>query len=167
MQTCEYYLKQLDINMTFEELGKLSTWSCKKLVKEKTSEAGFKYLINLKNKQSKILNIQYSDLNIQEYLLEGNMNNELAKVIFKARAKCLDIKSHKTWKYKDDICIGCGKNSETVEEFLSCNGFQDENSDKEVKYERVFTGSANEMFKLAKVVSNRLKVREKLLEGIT
>ena len=36
-QTCESYLKQLDINMTFEELGKLSTWSCKKLVKMKTS----------------------------------------------------------------------------------------------------------------------------------
>ena len=45
-ETCESYLKQLDINMTFEELGKLSSWRCKKLVKEKTSEAGFKYLIN-------------------------------------------------------------------------------------------------------------------------
>ena len=84
----------------------------------KTSEAGFSYLINLKNKQTKILNIQYSDLRIQEYLLEGNMNTELAKVIFKARAKCLDIKSHKQWKYKDDVCIGCGKNSETVEEWI-------------------------------------------------
>ena len=117
VQTCESYLKQLDINMTFEELGKLSTWSCKKLVKVKTSEAGFRYLINLKNKQSKISNIQYSDLIIQEYLLDGNKNNELAKVIFKARAKCLDIKMHKKWKYKDDICIGCGEKSETVKEF--------------------------------------------------
>ena len=99
-----------------------------------TSEAGCRYLINLKNKQSKISNIQYSDLSIQEYLLEGNKNNELAKVIFKARAKCLDIKIHKKWKYKDDVCIGCGKNSETVEE---CNGYKDKNSDKEVKYEKI------------------------------
>ena len=90
----------------------------------KTSEACFRYLINLKNKQSKISNIQYSDLSIQEYLLEGNKNNELAKVIFKARAKCLDIKIHKKWKYKDDVCIGCGKNSETEEEFLSCKGYK-------------------------------------------
>ena len=167
VQTCESYLKQLDINMTFEELGKLSTWSCKKLVKVKTCEAGFRYLINLKNKQSKIMNIQYSDLNIQEYLLEGNKNNELAKVIFKARAKCLELKTHKKWKYSDDICIGCGNKSETEEELLSYRGFKDKNNDKEVKYGWVFTGSVNEMFELAKVVSRRLKLREKLLEGIT
>jgi hypothetical protein len=168
VQTCESYLKQLDINMTFKELGKLSTWSCKKLVKMKTSEAGFRYLINLKNKQSKISNIQHSDLIIQEYLLDGNKNNELAKVIFKARAMCLDIKTHKKWKYKDDICIGCGKKSETVEEFLSCNAYKDKNSENVVEYDWVFTGSAKEMFDLAKVVSRRLKVREnywkKLLE---
>jgi hypothetical protein len=167
VQTCESYLKKLDINMTFEELGKLSTWSCKKLVKIKTSEAGFRYLINLKNKQSKISDIQYSDFSIQEYLLEGNQNNELAKVIFKARAKCLDIKIHKKWKYKDDVCIGCGKTSETEEELLLCKGYKDKNSEKEVKYDWVFTGSAKEMFELAKVVSRRLKVRDKLLEGIT
>ena len=45
-------------------------------------------------------------------------------MIFKARAKCLDIKIHKKWKYKDDVCIGCGKNSETEEEFLSCKGYK-------------------------------------------
>ena len=88
-------------------------------------------------------------------------------MIFKARAKCLEIKSHKKWKYNDDICIGCGKNNETVEEFLSCNGYKDEKSDKHVNYEWVFTGTVKEMFELAKVVSRRLKVREKLLEGIT
>ena len=54
-----------------------------------------------------------------------------------------------------------------MEEFLSCNGFKDKNRDKEVKYDWVFTGSVDEMFELAKVVSRRLKVREKLLEGIT
>ena len=47
---------------------------------------------------------------------------------------CLDIKMHKKWKYKYDVCIGCGKNSETVEE---CNGYKDKNSDKEVKYEKI------------------------------
>ena len=45
VQTCESYWKQLDINMKFEELGKLSTLSGKNLVKVKTN---FRYLINPK-----------------------------------------------------------------------------------------------------------------------
>ena len=45
--------------------------------------------------------------------------------------------------------------------------YKDKNSEMDVKYDWVFTGSAKEMFELAKVVSRRLKVRDKLLEGIT
>ena len=52
-KTCEKYLKQLNIKITFEQLGAMSTWSVKKLVKEKTSTAAFKYLLEIKNKQTK------------------------------------------------------------------------------------------------------------------
>ena len=66
-------------------------------VKEKTTEAGFKYLLEEKAKQSKILNLQYSKLEMQEYLCEENRNKEVAKLIYKARGKRLDIKTHKSW----------------------------------------------------------------------
>ena len=95
VKTCESYLEKLKINMTFEELGKLSKWSVKKMVKEKTHEAGFNYLLKEKNKQNKISEIQYSDLEIQEYLLEGNRKTKMSKVISKARAMSLDIKHTK------------------------------------------------------------------------
>ena len=38
------------------------------------------------------LNLQYSKLEMQEYLWEENRNKEVAKVTYKARGKSLDIK---------------------------------------------------------------------------
>ena len=92
VQTCQKYLETLEINMTFEEIKQMSEFKFKKMVKQKTMIAAFKYLIEQKNKpgkHTKIKNIEYKQLGIQEYLLEGNFNTELSKVIFKMRGKTL------------------------------------------------------------------------------
>ena len=52
----------------------MSKYQFKKLLQEKITEAGFKYLIKKKNekgKQRKIEQLEYSKLSIQEYLLCG------------------------------------------------------------------------------------------------
>ena len=124
--TCEKYLDKLGLNLTFEEIGLMSKGTFTKLVKEKTLEAGFKYLIEEKNKQTKISHLAYSKLEMQEYFLsDGNKNTGLSKLVFKARGRTLEIKSHKRWKFDDYVCVGCGKNEETEEEFVSCPGFTD------------------------------------------
>ena len=64
---------------------------------------------------------------MQEYLNDGNRNTRISKLIFKARGRNLDIKMHKKWKYSDAICLGCGKNDETENELLLCDGFGDRN----------------------------------------
>ena len=170
VKTCESYLKQLNMEMTFEELGQMSKWSVKHLVKTKTHEAAFSYLLKEKNKQNKISHIQYSDLQIQDYLLEGNRNTEMSKLIYKARGMCLDLKTHKKWKYKDDICVKCEQHSETGDLFIYCSAYGEGKYDKEIKnmqYNIFFHGSSSEMHILAKVISRRLKIRKKMIEGIT
>jgi hypothetical protein len=170
VKTCEKYLKSLNIQLTFEQLGKMSKWSFKKLVKEKTSAAAFKYLLEIKCKQSKISHLKYDDLELQEYLLDGNRNTEVAKFIFKARSMTLNIKTHKRWKYDDILCVGCGINSETGDEIISCIGLSDDKNDKDIKpisYHLLFDGTASEMAEVAKVLIRRLKVREKIIEGLT
>ena len=47
---------------------------------------------------------------------------------------CLDIKTHKKWKIKDDAFIGCGSKSEMGEELVICKGHKDGESDKEVSW---------------------------------
>ena len=72
VKCCQKYLDCLDIQLTFEEISAMSKYKFKQLVKQKTEEAGFAYLIKEKNKQKKISNMKYDRLEMQEYLLEGN-----------------------------------------------------------------------------------------------
>ena len=103
---------------------------------------------------------------MQEYLLEGNRNTKLSKLIFKARGRNLDIKTHKKWRYEDKICVGCNRNEETEEEFLACGGFCDKSDIEEDKilYSWLFSDSVEKMTKVAKELRKRLKVRKKLLD---
>jgi hypothetical protein len=86
VKTCEKYLTTLEINLTFSDIQNMSKWKFKKLVKEKTLLAAFKYLTSEKNKQTKIKQISYEKLEIQKYLMDGNKNIETSKFIFKAMA---------------------------------------------------------------------------------
>ena len=85
VKTCKKYLQTLGIMLSFDDIGKMSPYTFKKIVKEKVIQAGFKYLLEKKNepgKQTKIAHLQYSKLELQEYLLDGNKNTEISKLIY-------------------------------------------------------------------------------------
>ena len=60
------YLEVLNIEMTIEEISKMSDNKFKQTVKQKTEEAAFKYLIKEKNKQKKTSHLNYTRLSMQE-----------------------------------------------------------------------------------------------------
>ena len=162
------YLSTLNINLSFEQIAQMSKNKFKKIVKQKTMEAAFNYLIVEKNKQTKICNIEYRQLNMQEYLLEGNKNIQISKLIFKARGKTLDIKTYKKWKYDDDLCVGCGVNVETVDEILTCTGYSDKNdTTNKLTFSLLYSDHTRQMVEIGKVLQKKLKMRQKIIEGIT
>jgi hypothetical protein len=163
--TCQKYLKTLEIDSSFEEIAKMSKFSFKKMLKEKSQIAAFKYLNKEKLKQSKILDIHYSELKMQEYLADGDRNTNISKLIFKARGKILDIKLHKKWKYDDKTCSGCKINEESGEEILLCDSFG-ENSEN-VPYSWFYSSSVEEQVCVGKVMMKKLKNRKKIREEVT
>eukprot|EP00092_Neocalanus_flemingeri_P051013 GFUD01059162.1.p1 GENE.GFUD01059162.1~~GFUD01059162.1.p1 ORF type:complete len:206 (-),score=48.58 GFUD01059162.1:20-637(-) len=169
VKTCERYLDNLNLKISFEQIGKMSKYKLKKIVKQKTMEAAFKYLIDEQIKQTKIWDIKYQNLEMQEYLLEGNVNTEISKVIFKARGKTLDIKTQKKWKYHDNLCVGCGISVETVDEILTCTGLCEQNDvvKKQITYNLVFGDSTSDMVEVGKALKKKLRLRMKIIEGIT
>ena len=169
--TCMKHLKELNISLSFEEIRNLSKWKFKKIVKEKIEELAFSYLIGLKNspgregKRSKIANIQYERLELQQYLSE-NKNTKISKLIAQARAKTLEIKTHKAWKYEDKLCAGCEIREETVDEILSCTKFGIyEEVEKMPKYEWLFGDDMRQMLYCAEVLKERLKIRQSIYEN--
>ena len=127
----------------------MSKASFKKVLKEKTRQAAYRYLIGQKSKQSKISDIKYSKLEMQSYLAEGDRDARLSKLIFKARGRTLDIKMD-----DDTKCSGCHKYEETGEEIMRCTDLgENEENIKQVK--------------AAKILMKKLKIREKLIEEET
>ena len=165
VQTCKKYLKTLDIQLSFEDIASLSNFRFKKLLKEKSRVAGFNYLNSEKRKQSKIMNIHYEKLEIQEYLLSGDRNINISKLIFKARGNTLDIKTQKKWKYSDTLCSGCEVNDETGDEILHCKtlGGNEEN----LSYSWFFRDSVEDQILVAKSMLTKLDNRRKIREEIT
>ena len=157
--------------MSFSEIEKMSKWSFKKLVKEKTRLAAFKWLMEKKNqpnKQTKIANLDYEKLEMQDYFVDGNCNKQIAQVVYKARTQTLDIKTHKRWKYDDDICVGCNARPETIEEILSCTNLGGNTEEtRSICCDWLISGSGRQMFMVGKILTQRLKTREKLMEGVT
>ena len=145
------------IGLTLAEIENISKQKFKNIVKKKVKMLAFNYLIEQKNSQSKAKDINYKKLEIQRYFVEGNSTTSLAKLIFKARTKTLDIKTQNGWKYSDKLCVGCERKEETGDEILSCVRLQGQNK-QSVEYSWFYSGC------VLKMVKAGLKERQNLLE---
>ena len=170
VKMCQKYLTDLDINLSFSEIEKMSHWSFKNLVKVKTQAAGFKYLLDEKAKQTKTMHVEYKELKIQEYFVGGYCSTKVSKLLFKARSLTLDIKKQQKWKYTDLSCIGCKLKEESGEELLICEYLSKENSDADnpITYDLFYSSNVVYMVKAGLVMQNALKERQRIIEaGVT
>ena len=77
----------------------------------------------------------------------------------------LDIKMHKKWKYDDTLCVGCTQRDETGEEMLTCEYFEsDDKIPTNLSYEWFYSKEVSEIIGCAKVMMQKLKVRQKILD---
>ena len=78
----------------------------------------------------------------------------------------MDLKTHKKWKYEDDLCVGCGKNVESEEEFIRCEGYitNKEESSEKYSYSWFCGDSVSKSIMMASMIYKRLKRRTKILE---
>ena len=166
VKTCQKYLTTLEINLTFDDIQNMSKWKFKKLVKEKTEIAALKYLTTEKNKQTKIKHINYKKLELQKYLMDGNKNIDTSKFIFKARAKTLELKTQKSWKYDDKICIGCNVREETGNELLTCWYFGKDTLTKPIHYDMVYGESVSDMILVATTMMKQIKKRKTIFDNL-
>ena len=72
---------------------------------------------------SKTKNLCYDGFKTQPYL--SRMYPHHATVIMKCRAKCLDIKEHRPYKFTNTICRGCWEEEETLNHIVNC-GYEGE-----------------------------------------
>ena len=61
----------MDVHYSFEDISAIGENTFKELVKQKVNEKAFEYLNGIKQNQSKMNNIFYKELKMQEYLVNN------------------------------------------------------------------------------------------------
>ena len=87
-------LKDLNIIMSLEEIRKKSTFTLKKLVKIKSKEFALDELLKLNSKHSKMENLDYTELKLQNYLCNDEITVQEAKNLFKYRTRAAKFQSN-------------------------------------------------------------------------
>ena len=118
----------------------------------------------VKSKHSKVLHIKHDSLSMQEYLVPENVRSiKLAKFLFSARCRMLDVKANFGNKYKGDInCkLGCDE-ADSQEHLLDCPMLND-NDLTEVnspKYEDLFSSKVEDQLRIALILEDRFSRRK-------
>ena len=95
---------QLD-HLTFPEIKKMKKYKLKKIVKKALKKKAFEYLQVEKNRKNKIKNIQYSTLELQQYLKTDKIGLRRKKLLFKTRTRMLQVGHNYGKKQSCPVCL--------------------------------------------------------------
>ena len=114
-------LRDLEINLTFEDIKNTSKSVFKKIVKERVKNKAFQHLVDVQQTQSKSKDIQYSDLQLQNYLKPGNnMTIKEKSFVFSLRSRMLNIYGNFKNGKSDISCRKCNMDEENQKHLLVC-----------------------------------------------
>ena len=156
---CLENLRYLNINLSLEEIKKLSCTKFKNILKESIQIAALSYLIGKQG--SKGGEIQYTELYMADYLLPINneMSREEKQEVFSMRNKMTRIPANYSSSTVKHECV-CG-DQENMEHVYTCIQL---NSDKpEIEYKSVYSNDNEMIKKVYRRFEENLKKREILL----
>jgi hypothetical protein len=87
-------LQELDMDLTLEELKLKSKNSFKRMVKTKTKEYTLNYLLEVKEKQSKMDDLSYSNLKLQNYLKDSDKSVAEIQNMYRYRTRLAKYKEN-------------------------------------------------------------------------
>ena len=113
-------LKDFEISVSLEELKTKSKGSFKRFLKRKTQEFAFAFLIELKEKHSKLSGLSYAKLSMQKYLKDENITVAEAQTLFKFRTRSAIFKSNMRSQYSDLSCMMCSLDEDSQPHSFNC-----------------------------------------------
>ena len=162
--------KLLKINLTDDQISSISDSKYKEMIKKAISEETFKYLINLKKKHSKMDELNYSELKIQNYLKSSNgLTHDEKCTLFKFRVREIDVKTNYRNRHQNLQCELCQSGEDDSQlHLLNCQKLI-ENCETlanniEVEYEDIFEDIESQA-KAVRLLTEILEVRTQLFEN--
>ena len=133
----------------------------KKIVKKHARELAFEWLIQKKESHSKMMNLSYSSLEMQEYLKDKNITVFQAKILFKVRTRMEHFGENFKGGAPTRPCPVCKASTDTQSHSFQCSVIN-ENIVVDGKYLDIFNFKVDK--KVANTVENIVKFRENYME---
>ena len=155
--TCRNDLKHLNINLSIDEIKKMSINRFKDLVRVKCHEGAYNYLMNKRG--SKGSEIIYPHIEMSEYLMPFNeLSIDDKRKLFSIRNKMVKISSNFSSKQNNTSKCICHE-TEDMEHIYVCKYL----NEKEiiVEYEKLFNGNMIELTYILRRYEENLEKREK------
>ena len=112
-------LQEFDLDhISWEEIENMSKQNFKSIVKEAMTKVAFQYLIEEKEKMSKMKNVEYSELKLQSYLTCADTSIKQKQLLYMFRNrmfKCADNLGDKTTK-----CRWCLTAADQQQHYWEC-----------------------------------------------
>ena len=162
-------MKYLEIETWNEE--KIKSFSKQKfmnIIKEINKQKTFQYLINKKETHSKVKELKYDELKIQDYLSPNRWisSKDEAQFIFKLRCNQVTVKANLKWKYEDVQCRACYYENETQQHIYDCQYLKETNVETKVEtkveYEKLLNGSLAQKIEISKLLKIKIEKIEEI-----
>ena len=162
-ETVKQDLVDFEIGLSLQEVKELSHDQFKCMVKDKSRSAAFKQLMGAKSHHSKMSSLDYSELRIQQYLVNKSFHTGDAKLLFSFRTRMVEVKNNYKNRQSDLNCPLCGKDTDTQQHLLDCEKIH--RSRPNVLYNDLFGDDWSSVRHTFDALKNSLRNREDLLRA--
>ena len=114
-------IREINLQLSIQEIKQLSRESFRGKVKKAIETAAFKWLIAEKGKLSKVKNLSYGCLKMQNYLVGSELKTREKKFLFLLRTRMLDVKTNFRNHHSDLSCPLCGLWEDDQKHNLECS----------------------------------------------
>ena len=156
-------LEMFEMSANLESIASHKKEKFKAIIKEKARDIAFKRLLRKKELHSKMKNLRYTELKVQEYLVDGKLTVNQALEAFKSRVRMtLYWDNFKGWKL-EQTCPVCKDSSQVDTQSHSFNcGVISQNIQIKGEYADLFNSKLS--IDLVKTVVNIEKFRKQYVE---
>ena len=150
----------------------INTSIYKKQVKSKIRKAAIKYLQSIKEKHSKVKNIEYQKLKVQNYMTSPIFSNLEVNTLHALRSRSTECKENykQKYAYSNLLCALCGDENENQQHILKCRvllaNLKTTNMIKEKPvYEDIFSPNVQKQKVITVIYMELFELRKNLQEN--
>ena len=114
-------LLDLGLTLKLDYLRGISKNSFKRSVKVKSRQFALDYLLKVKEKHTKMKDLNYSELKMQNYLKDPKISVEEAQNIFRFRTRSANFKENMKAKYAEILCPLCENQPDSQSHSFECS----------------------------------------------